>query len=94
MDRPIPPWELEQEAAALDELKASECGSSRSQTQFAVREPSVPQSQSSNGVEATEPSLTELAEHLALKKAAAALLIQQVDRMIAEGKADSSLLQG
>ena len=65
-DKPIPPWEQEQAAAALAELKQMEPPADAS---------------------------IEEAEAAALKAADQHLLIQQVDRMIADKRADLARIQ-
>lgn len=74
-ERPLAPWEQEQAAAALAELKQSQ------------------PSRADAADERAEDEAQEAAEAAALKVADQHLLIQQVDRMIAEKRADLSRMQ-
>lgn len=79
MDRPLAPWELEQQAEALAELKGSS-----PDTAPEAQPIEVP-------IEAVATAETHDAE--ALKRAERQLMIQQVEKMIAAGKAESGRIQ-
>jgi hypothetical protein len=72
-ERPLAPWEQEQAAAALAELKQEQVVQARS--------PSA------------EDDALERTEAVALKAADQHLLIQQVDRMIADKRSDLARMQ-
>jgi hypothetical protein len=78
MDRPLAPWELEQQAEALAELKGTPRESS-------VDAEEVAAAAGTDYVD-TDPE--------AMKRAERQMLIQQAERMIADGRGDSSILRG
>jgi hypothetical protein len=82
-EKPVPPWEQEQAAAALAELKRSEEAEKIEQKALKVADSEL----------LIQAIGTKSGNQAALKDVDSELLIQQIDRMIAEKRADLARMQ-